>query len=79
MFARDLREIARLSRPAVQFWLQILGHFPPRQLRIRPNAKDPDYEEIVIPERLREFNVDLAGISAFAKPPQEMPNNISLE
>lgn len=79
MFLRDLREIERLSFPEMQLLLQILGHFPARQLLIRPNAKDPAFEELVIPERLREFKVDLSSIGAFLKPTQEMANYISLE
>ena len=59
--------------------LQIIGHFPPRLLQVRPSAKDPDYEELVIPERLREFSVSLIGISGILKPTQEMANFVGLE
>lgn len=62
MFLRGPREIARRSFPDMQSMLRILGHFPPRQLCARPNAKGPDYEELVIPERLRSFNVSLSTL-----------------
>lgn len=65
MFMRDIREIERMSFPWVHLLLRILGNFSPRQLRIRPNAKDPDYEELVIPERMREFNADISGLADF--------------
>ena len=63
-----LREVGRLSFPEMQILLQIIGHFPPRQLQVRPIAKDPAYEELVSPERLREFAVKLSGISGWLKP-----------
>ena len=78
MFARDLREVERRPFPEMQLLFQILGRFPPRQLHARPNAKDPAYEELVIPERLREFTVSLGGIIGLLKPTQEMANYISL-
>ena len=52
----------------MQLLLQILGHFPPRLLQARPNAKDPAYEELVIPERLKDFKVDLSAVSGLLKP-----------
>ena len=48
-------------------------------LCVRPNAKGPEYEEIVIPERLREFNVSFSGIAAFSKAAHAMDNYICLE
>ena len=68
MFLRDLREAGRLPFPEMKLLLQIIGHFPPRQLQVRPSAKDPAYEELVIPERLREFAVSHSGISGIRKP-----------
>ena len=65
---RDLREVERRHFPEKQLILQILGHFSPRQLQARPSAKDPAYEELVIPERLREFTVSLGGISGILQP-----------
>ena len=52
----------------MQLLLQILGHFPPRIPLARPNAKDPAYEELVIPERLKDFKVDLGAVSGLLKP-----------
>ena len=46
---------------------------------VRPNAKDPAFEEIAIPGRIREFKADLSSIGGFLKPTQEMANFISLE
>ena len=79
MFMRDLREAERRPFPELQLMLQILGHFPPIQLQIRPNTNDPAYEELVIPERLRTFTADLSGIGTLLKPTHEMSNYISLE
>ena len=78
MFLRDLGEVERRPFPEMQLLLQILAHFPPRQLRARPNAKDPPYEELVIPDRLRVFEASLSGIGSLPKPTQEMANYISL-
>ena len=58
---------------------QILGHFLPMKLRGRLNRKGPDYEEIVIAERMGEFNFALSGIDRLLKPTHEMANFISLE
>ena len=74
MSLRDMREIERRSFPEMQMLLQISAHFPPRQLRSRPNAKGPDYEELAIPECLRTFTAYLIGIGGSPKPTQEMAN-----
>ena len=76
---RDLREVGKRSFPELQLMLQILGHFPQRQPQIRPNANDPAYDELVIPERLREFTASLGGIGSLLKPTHEMANYISIE
>ena len=55
-------EAERPSFHETQLLIQIIGHFPPRILQVRSSAKDPAYEELVIPERLREFKVNLSGI-----------------
>ena len=68
-----MREVERLKFPDMQLLLQILGHFPPRILQARPNAKDPAYEELVIPERLRDFRVDLSSIAGLLKPVSNFP------
>ena len=74
MFMRDLRDVEKRSLRELQMMRQILGDFLPRQLQIRPNAKAPAYEELVIPERLREFAADLSGVGALLKPTREMAN-----
>ena len=47
--------------------------------RSRANAKDPPYEEIVLPAKLRRYSADLSAIGACFKPDQLMANCISLE
>ena len=79
MFVRDLREGERRTFPQMQLLLQLLGHFHPQQQRNRPNAKDPSYEEVVIPTRLANFSVDFRGLTGLLKPNQDMANMISLE
>ena len=79
MLARDLREAERRSFPHTQLMLQISGHFPPRQMRNRPNVRDPHYEEALMPARLGDFSAQLGTLSAFLKPNQDMANGISLE
>ena len=68
-----MREVERLKFPDMQLLLQIIGHFPPRILQARPNAKDPAYEELVIPERLRDFKVDFSSITGLLKPFAQAP------
>ena len=68
-----MREVERLKFPDMQLLLQILGHFPPRMLQARPSAKDPAYEELVIPERLKDFKVDLSTIAGLLKPVSDSP------
>ena len=54
----------------------------PRQVKQRPNDKNPAYEEIVLSAKLgqnADFVVDFRGISAFLKPSQDMANFISQE
>ena len=59
--------------------MRILGHFPPQQLRSRPNAKDASYGEVAIPTRLETFAVDFIGLPGLLKPNQDMADVISLE
>ena len=79
MFARDLRDGEHRAFPQMQLMLQILGHFSPQRLRSRPNTRDPQFEEVVIPAMLAAFNVDLSGLSGLLKPSQDMANAISIE
>ena len=55
MFIRGIRETERRSFLQMRLMLQISGHFTPRQLRNRPNVRDPHYEEDAIPARLQNF------------------------
>ena len=45
----------------------------------KANANDPLFEELVIPERLRNFRDDLSPMGAFFKPDQLMANYVSRE
>ena len=74
MFARDMREGERRTSPKTQFPLQALGRFPPQQLRSRPNARGPHFEEVAIPKRTAAFSVDCSCLPLFLKPKQDMAN-----
>lgn len=58
---------------------RIMGHFSPQQLRNRPNAKGPLYEEVVIPSRMAAFSDGLRFPSDLLNPNHDMTNAISLE
>ena len=79
MFVSDLRDIDRLAFPDLQLILQLLSHFSPQLLKPRANAKDPPFEEAVLPEKLKDYKVDLSQLGAFLKPNQLMANYISKE
>ena len=79
MFVSDLREIERLAFPDLQLILQLLNHFSPQLLKPRANAKDPPFEEAVLPEKLKAYRADLSQLGAFLKPNQLMANYISKE
>ena len=79
MFTRELRGVEKRPCPEMQLLLQILGRCHPIRLKARPNAKDPDYEELVTPHRMREFSANMSGIGSLLNPNQEMDNYISLE
>ena len=53
--------------------------FRPMQLRSRPSAKDPAYEEVAIPSWLATFAVDFSGVPGLSKPNQDVANVISLD
>ena len=59
--------------------MQLMSHFAPLVIRNRANAKDPPYEEVVPPEKLRRYSADLSALGAFFKPNQLMANFISRE
>ena len=77
MFLSDLRELGRRSFPEMQLIMQLLEHFKPQFLKSKDNAKDPLFEELVIPERLRNFRDDLSPMGAFLNPNQLMTNYVS--
>ena len=51
----------------------------PQRLCNRPNARGPQFEEVVVPARMATFTVGLSGLAALLKPNQDMANAISLE
>ena len=79
MFLSDLRQLDRFSFPDMQLIMQLLEHFKPLSLKSRANAKDPLFEEVVIPTRLKNFRADFSLLGAFLKPNQLMANYVSRE
>ena len=59
--------------------MRLLSHFAPLVVRNRSNAKDPPYEEVVLPGKLRRYSADISALGAFLKPNQLMANFISRE
>ena len=59
--------------------MQHLSHFAPLFVRNRANAKDPPYEEVAPPEKLRRYAADLSALGAFSKPNQLVANFVSRE
>ena len=74
MFLSDSRELGRRSFPEMQLIMQLLSHFSPQLLKPRNNAKDPIYEEAVLPEKLKAYTADLSALGAFFRPNQLMAN-----
>ena len=79
LFLSELRENERKSFPEMQLLMQIFSHFAPVVVRQRLNAKDPSFEELVIPQKLAQYTADLKGLGGFLKPNQPMVNHISKE
>ena len=79
MFLSDLRHLDRRSFPDMQLIMQLLEHFKPQLLKSKANAKDPLFEEVVIPDRLKNFRADFSLLGAFLKPNQLMANFVSRE
>ena len=69
----------RRTYPQMQILLRIIAHFNPQQLRSRPNANGPSYEEVAIPTRLANFSADFSGLIGLLNPNQDMANVVSLE
>ena len=79
MFLSDLRDIGRRSFAETQLIAQLLSHFSPQLAEQRTISKDPMFEEVVLPERLRAYTADLSSLGALLKPNQPMANYVSRE
>ena len=78
-FLSDLRELGRRPFPATQLIMHLVAHFAPMRTRSRANSKDPPYEEIVLPEKLRRYSPDLPALGASCIPNQLRDNFASRE
>ena len=78
MFLADLRELERQAFPEMQLLMQLLAHFAPVQKQ-RVNPKDPTFEEVVLPVKLRDYKADFSCLGGFLKPNQAMANYVSKE
>ena len=78
MFLADLRDLERKAFPEMQLLMQLLSHFAPVQKQ-RVNPKDPTFEEVVLPVKLKEYKADFSCLGGFLKPNQAMANYISKE
>ena len=78
-FLTDLRDLYRRSFPERQLPFRRLSHFSAQLGKRRPNAKDPPYEAIALPEKLRTYAADLSPLEAFLRPNLMMGNFISRE
>ena len=67
IFLSDLRQLDRRSFPEMQLIMQLLEHFRPQLLKSKANAKDPLFEEVVIPARLRNFRADFSPAGGFSE------------
>ena len=78
MFLADLRDLERKAFPEMQLLMQLLSHFAPVQKQ-RVNPKDPTFEEVVLPVKLKDYKADFSCLGAFLKPNQVMANYVSKE
>ena len=78
MFLSDLRELGRKEFPEMQLFTQLLSHFAPVQKQ-RVNPKDPTFEEVVLPAKLRGYKADFSCLGGFRRPNQGMSNYVSKE
>ena len=65
MCVRGFRGANRRTRPDAKLIPHIMWHFPQVQMRIRPNAKGPLYEDAVKSHRLQTCRVDPAFYRPF--------------
>ena len=59
MFLSDLRELGRKAFPEMQLLMQLSAHFAPVQKQL-VNPKDPTFEEVVLPVKLRDYKADFS-------------------
>ena len=78
MFLADLRDLERKAFPEMQLLTQLLPHFAPVQKQ-RVGPKDPTFEEVALPVKLKEYEADFSPLGGFLKPNQTMANFISKE
>ena len=78
MFLSYLRELDRMAFPEMQLLTQLLSHFAPVQ-RQRANPKDPTFEEVVLPAKLKGYKADFSCLGGFRRPNQGMSNYVSKE
>ena len=79
MFLYDLGEIGRRSSPEMQLIAHLMVRPAPQIMKSRADAKDPMFEEHVIPERIRNFSSDLFPLSASLNPSHLIANYASRE
>ena len=77
MFISDLRELGRKAFPEMQLLLQLPAHFAPVQKQ-RVNPKDPTFEEVALPVKLKEYKADFSKLGGFLKPNQDLANYIGM-
>ena len=58
--------------------MHLLAHFAPAQKQ-RVNQKDPTFEEVALPAKLRDYKADFGCLGGFMKPNQSMANYVSKE
>ena len=79
LFLAEIREAEGKSFPELHLLMQLFSHFQPIVTKLRANAKDPAFEELVIPRALARYTADLSGLGGFLKPNQLMVNYVSRE
>ena len=78
MFLADLRDLERKAFPEMQLLMQLFSHFAP-VAKPRTNLKDPPFEEVVLPVKLKDYTADLSSLGGYLKPNQLMANYVSKE
>ena len=73
LLRRGVWDVDRSKFPGARLLLHAISRFPPRVPEARHIAKDPTREELVISERLIDFEVDLVTIDGLLKPVLNSP------